>query len=188
MKIKKLHLLSLALIILSLASVQAQEKGSFRVNGGLTYGSKFGLEEDFSDSKGALGFNIGAEYLISTNIGFALGYSQFAKQNATIEEDGFTLDAEVWVSTIDVDLRYYFLNNGPQVYGLIGYSNVKVTAEVSLFGYSEKDSETENALNLGIGAIFPLSEKFGINAQTKWHKMPEEGHVVAHLGVVFQLN
>ncbi|SMD37071.1 Opacity protein [Reichenbachiella faecimaris] len=188
MKFKRYTLISLVLITISLETVEAQEKGTFRVNGGLTYGSKFGVEEDFSDSKGALGFNLGAEYLVGEDIGLALGYSQYAKQNATFSEDGFTIDAEVWVSTIDFDLRYYFLSDAVQVYGLLGYSNVKVTAEISLFGFTEKDSETDNAFNLGMGAMFPLSEKVAINTQAKWHKMSEEGHFVANLGIMFQLN
>ena len=184
----KTHLLTLVFVTLAFSIAQAQEKGKFRINGGLSYGSKFGIEEDFSDTKGALGFNLGAEVLVTDNIGLALGYSQFAKQNASISEDGFTLDADVWFSTIDFDLRYYFIKDAPQVYAIVGYSNVKATVEVSLFGFSEKDSDTENALNLGMGAIFPLSEKIGISSQIKWHKMPDEGHVVANLGVVFQLN
>lgn len=139
---------------------QAQEKGNLRFGAGFLYGTE--IEE--------LGLNLGAEYLITEKISIAPSYSIF-----------FTPDP-VSYNVFNLDGRYYFLTGGPQVYGLLGYANA--TSKVDFFGGEIKVSDS--GLNIGAGAIFPLNDKFGINAQLKY-STPGDGQLVLQGGVVYTI-
>ncbi|WP_422361932.1 outer membrane beta-barrel protein [Reichenbachiella sp.] len=183
---KQILIITFTLIV---SNIYAQEQGIFRLNGGLAYGTKLGVDKTTLENKGAFGFNIGAEYLIYDKIGVAISYSQFSKQKYSSSSfQGMTIETKSWGSTIDFDLRYYFLSENILAYGLIGYSNLRATAETSLFGSGTKLTATENGINLGVGTIIPISDKAGVNIQGKWQKWPDEDQFVFNTGITFQVN
>ena len=161
-------------------TAQAQEQGVFKFDGGLAYGSKSGTNNNFDD-EGKLGWSIGAEYFFSDIVSGHIGYTRFSK--SSLDFSGIaTID--IWLTTVDFDLRYYFSSDATLIYGLVGFSSVTAHAEID----GEKASEGENGFNAGLGAIIPMSDKVGFNLQGKWHKLPDAGQFVANAGISFRVN
>ncbi len=174
----KLKLLFISLILISSFSLHAQEEGIFRIDGGLAYGSKSGADSNGEES-GKLGWSLGLEYFFSDKVSAHVGHTRFFKSN--IELDFISTNIDIWLTTIDFDLRYYFSTDPTLVYGFAGFSSVKAHAEID--GTSE--SAGENGFNAGLGVIFPISDKVGFNLQGKWHKLPEEGQFIGNAGLTF---
>ncbi|MEQ9593138.1 MAG: hypothetical protein RLN86_11080 [Cyclobacteriaceae bacterium] len=142
----------------------AQEKGALRASGNLAYG--FEVEE--------LGFNLGAEYFITDNISGGLNFSIFFVEDpASFNE-------------FNIDGRYYFDSGKIQPFALIGISNAtsKFSGTVGGVPFDFKDSEV--GLNIGGGAVFPISEKLGINTQLKY-ATPFDGQFVIQGGVIYRI-
>lgn len=172
-------LILIVVLAMTLSNLYAQEEGIFRINGGLAFGTKAGTESDLSDSKGSIGFNVGGEYLVSDNVGLSASYTQFEKSSVNFL--GVSMD--VWISSLDFDLRYYVSTETP-VYIFAGLSAVKATAKAQ----GVKESESETGLNLGVGTIIPFSDKVGLNLQGKYHKLPEDDQFVFNAGIAIRLN
>ncbi|MEZ4943995.1 MAG: hypothetical protein R2804_00575 [Cyclobacteriaceae bacterium] len=156
---KKILLSSLILVGFMSVSM-AQETGDLRLGAGLIYGTE--IEE--------AGININAEYLFTEKISVAPSYSIF-----------FTPDP-VSYNVLNIDGRYYFLSGSAQVYGLLGFANA--TSKVEFLGAKIKASDS--GLNIGGGAVFPLSDTFGINAQLKY-STPGNGQLVFQGGLVYTI-
>ena len=159
---KKL-LLSFALVAFFGLAATAQEQGLIRATGGLAYGTE--VEE--------LGINIGGEYLITDVISGGANFTYF-----------FTPENITWTE-FNIDGKYYFLTDGPYVYGLagIGIVSYKVDVDFGPFG-SSSVSDSATGLNIGAGAIFPLSDNFGIQTQLKYNTA-YDGQLVIQGGVAF---
>ena len=159
---KKL-LLTATLVVAFGFAATAQEQGIIRASASLAYGTE--VEE--------IGINIGGEYLITDVISGGVSYTSF-----------FTPDP-VSFSSFNIDGRYYFLTDGPYVYGLFGFGIVRSEVDIDLGpfgGGSVSDSET--GLNLGGGAIFPFSDNLGAQAQLKYNTAAS-GQLVLQGGVVY---
>lgn len=150
-----------SLILVGCMSVSlAQEAGDLRVGAGLIYETE--IEE--------AGINLNAEYLFTEKISVAPSYSIF-----------FTPDP-VSFNVFNIDGRYYFLSGSAQVYGLLGFANA--TSKIEFFGSKLKSSDS--GLNIGGGAVFPLNDTFGINAQLKY-STPGDGQLVLQGGIVYTI-
>ncbi len=162
---KKFTILSLfAAFVLFGLSANAQEQGDIRVGAGLAYGTKAGI--DASGSKGALGINFGAEYLITDAISIAPSYTIFFKSEVDLGAFG---TAEFAPKALNIDARYYFTENG--LYGLVGFTSIG-------------DASTESGLNIGAGIMYPLSDNLFANGQVKY-QTPGDGQLVINAGVAF---
>ncbi|GAB4229853.1 MAG: hypothetical protein Tsb0034_01600 [Ekhidna sp.] len=139
---KKLLLTTALVAIFGVAN--AQEQGLIRVSAGLAYGTE--IEE--------MGINFGGEYLITDAISGGVSYTSFF------------VDDPASFSSFNIDGRYYFLSDGPYVYGMAGVGIVKSKVDLGPFG-SVSDSET--GINLGAGALFPFSDNLGALTQIKYN-------------------
>ncbi|MFZ1809007.1 MAG: hypothetical protein WAU36_17375 [Cyclobacteriaceae bacterium] len=150
-----------SLILVGFISISlAQKTGDLRIGAGLIYGTE--LEE--------AGININAEYLLTEKISLAPSYSIF-----------FVPDP-VSYNVLNIDGRYYFLSGSSQVYGLLGFANA--TSTIDFFG--SKIRARDSGLNIGGGALFPLNDTFGINAQMKY-STPGDGQLVLQGGIVYTI-
>lgn len=172
----KLKLLFVSLILISSFSLIAQQEGIVRLDVGPAYGSKSGATSTLDDT-GKAGASLGLEYFFSEKLSAHVGYTRFFNSNIEV----FGSDLQLWLSTIDFDLRYYFSTEPTLVYGFAGFSSA--SAHVKFDGESE--SASENAFNAGLGFTFPLGDNVGFNLQGKWHKLPDAGQFVANGGLSF---
>lgn len=175
MKLKSLFIL---FIIISSFSLHAQEEGIFRLDGGLAYGSKAGVDSN-GEEAGKLGWSLGLEYFFSDQVSAHVGHSRFFK--SSVEFDFINADFDIWLTTIDFDLRYYFSTDPTLVYGFVGFSSA--TGHIEFDG--TKETAGENAFNAGLGVVFPMSDKVGFNLQGKWHKLPDAGQFIGNAGLSF---
>lgn len=172
-----------ALSIFTLAgivSANAQEQGAIRVNGGFVYGTEAGYDG------GGIGINLGGEYFVTDEISIAPSYDYFFKS----EETFFGQTVSVQIGSLNLDGRYYFMNEDIQVYGLAGLSFLSAKVKVpNGFGAGGTTTVTDNetGLNIGGGVVFPLSDGISINGQLKY-QTPGDGQLVLGAGVVFAIN
>lgn len=162
----KTKLLALALVgLFAINGAKAQEQGDIRGNAGLTY--MFGPYG--GDAR--IGFGLGGEYLIIDALSIAPSYY-------------FSNKDDLKVNLFNIDARYYFMTGDTQVYGVVGYTSA--TLKSDFLGVSV--SSTEGGLNLGAGAIFAMSDSFGINAELKYglSKPADDAFgLFANVGAVF---
>lgn len=163
---KKISILMFAVAMLLAGSTYAQvEQGTIRANAGLTY-----MFKPF-DGDARAGFGIGAEYLITDAISIAPSYYLSDKD-------------DVKLNVLNIDARYYFMNDATQLYGVIGYQSV----QQKVSGGGVTVSVTEGGLALGAGAVIGLSDKIGINPELKYGltKPNDDAFgLLANLGVVY---
>lgn len=169
---KKFTILSLfAAFVLFGLSANAQEQGDIRAGAGLAYGTKAGV--DASGTKGAIGINLGAEYLFTDAISLAPSYTFFFKSSVG--------GADYNVSSFNIDARYYFGDSG--FYGLAGLGIV--SNKVSGGGFSVSGSET--GINLGAGYMYGLSDSMFLNGQAKYNTADfgDGGQITIQAGLAF---
>lgn len=135
----KTKILLLALIgLFAFNTSQAQSQGDIRVNAGLI---------NLFSPYGAdyrIGFGVGGEYLITDVISVSPSIY-------------FTNKDSNKLNIFSIDGRYYLMTDATQVYGVAGISFISGDG-----GFSE------TGLALGAGAIFGVSDNFGINAELKY--------------------
>ncbi len=160
---KKLLFTTTLIVFVGFAAI-AQEQGTIRATGALGYGTE--IEE--------VGINVGGEYLITDNISAGASFTYFfAPENVTF-------------NSFNIDGRYYFLTDGPYVYGLAGIGIVSTKVEIpGFFGVPATEvSDSETGLNIGAGAIFPFSDLLGGVVQAKYNTAGD-GQLVIQGGVTF---
>ncbi|MEP2024083.1 outer membrane beta-barrel protein, partial [Reichenbachiella sp.] len=120
-------------------------------------------------------------YVFTDAMSANLSYDWYFK--SSVDGGDFTL------SSFNIDYRYYFMTGDTQVYGLAGIGFMKGKFEVDGGGST---SSTETGLNIGVGAIFPLSDALGINAQLKYQTPKfqnfsgdESANIAINAGVVY---
>lgn len=177
----KTKLLALALVgLFSINGALAQEQGDMRGSLGLVLGTKAGISDD-GEFKMGFGITPAFEYVFTDAMSANASYDFYFK--SSVDGGSFTL------SSFNIDYRYYFMTDDVQVYGLAGIGFMK--------GKFKQDgggsiSNSETGLNIGVGAIFPLSDMLGFNAQLKYQTPKfqditgEEGSNIAiNAGVVY---
>lgn len=133
-------ILSALMLTLSLGSFAQKGKNSIQANVG--YGSK--IEN--------VGFGIQFNWAISKKMEFAPSINQF------LEKDGATY------KDINFDFHYLIpIGEKVKVYPLLGFSLVE-------WGYSSETATTSLQLNYGVGARYPLTEKFDLGIQVSKNK------------------
>lgn len=142
------------LSFLGLTAVQAQDAGSVRANLGFAYDTD--IEE--------LGLNFGAEYFITDAITVAPNYTIFF-----VDPGNF--------SALNIDGRYYFIKEGPQVYGLFGFALRFFDAGIF--------NDTDGGLNFGGGVLAPLGKNFSVHGQLKY-TTPFSGSFVIQGGIAYR--
>ena len=162
------------ILFFGLATVKSQETGKIKVNAGLAYGTEVGIDG------GGLGINLGGEYFITDEISAAPSYSSFFEDSEGPVSANF--------SAVNIDGRYYFLNDDFYIYGLLGLSILSFDIETPLgpFG-SIESSDSETGLNVGGGIVYPLDDQFDLNGQLKY-QTPGDGQIVLNLSLVFNIN
>ncbi|MEQ9465855.1 MAG: outer membrane beta-barrel protein [Ekhidna sp.] len=160
-------LLTATLVALFGFAATAQEQGEIRVGAGLVYGTKATVDLTDGDEKGALGINIGGEYLITDVISAAPSYTFFFKE----EEGG----ASVKTSSFNLDARYYFSDGKFYALAGLGFGSAKFSGG----GFSISDNET--GINLGGGAMIPAGDALYINGQLKYNTAFEQFVIQAGL-------
>jgi outer membrane protein W len=169
--------------ILGQANVIAQEKGDFRV--GVT--GALGTQSSVSGSSDAgLGLTFTGDYFVTDAIDISLGYTFFFKSSASLPSSEVSLES----GTVDLDGKYYFLNESVGVYGLFGLSLGFATITTTIdFGNGPTVfpvSDSKFAMNMGAGADYYLGDKLFLNGQAKYNFALEQ--VVFNLGVGFNMD
>jgi opacity protein-like surface antigen len=115
-----------------------------------------------------------------------LGYTFFFKSSESLLSSEISLES----STVDLDGKYYFLDESVGVYGLFGLSLgfAKVTTTIDIGNGPTTIPITDNkfAINIGAGADYYLSDRLFLNGPAKYNLALEQ--VVLNLGVGFNLN
>lgn len=161
------------------AEAPVQEQSKFRVGAGLVFGTKAGIADDGSES-GGMGINVGGEYFFTERIAAAPSFTYFLKSSNE--------NMSVRVSSLNLDGRYYFGNEGNiSFYGLAGVSVAfaKVSYDYGDYGKGSV-SDNETGLNVGGGLVYPLTEKYSLNAQVKYNTPLKQ--IALQAGVTFPLN
>jgi opacity protein-like surface antigen len=185
MKNRFLILIILA-VVLGQANVWAQEKGKFRIGVSGAMGTQSALNDAGNNNVG-FGVTFTGDYFASNAFNAALGYTFFFK--SSFSSPALSIDLES--STIDLDGKYYFLNEGVGVYGLLGFSLGFVKTETTIDlgigpGGTSSLSETKYGMNMGVGADYYLSDRLFLNTQVKYNLALEQ--IAINLGVGFSLN
>ena len=166
------------------AAVNAQQ-GKIRVGAGLAAGTEAAIDDDGSEQIG-FGINIGGEYFITDAISVAPSYTFFFES----EVDVLGFESSIRLNSLNIDGRYYFLQDNIEVYGLAGlsFASVNTTTTIDLFGQPttvEADGN-ETGLNIGGGVVLPLGDSFGLNGQIKYNTPLEQ--LILQAGVLISLN
>ncbi|TAJ14899.1 porin family protein [Marinilabiliaceae bacterium JC017] len=143
----------------------------FKIGGGLTMGTKMGIDDD-GDEKMGVGINVRGDYYFSEKFSVSPGFTYFFPG----APDGIDLNA--W--QINTDAHYHFYSNDViSVYGLGGlnYSHTKTEVDVSDFvngvindidpdlgfdiDFGGTAEETDGEVGFDIGAGVNFSKFFG---------------------------
>jgi len=120
-------------------NAQAQEKGTARVSvNGLYHG-------DFREG----GININYEYFLSQKFSGAAGWSYFF-----VGGDGN-------FSQSNIEGRYYLIKKPVQIYAMGGFA-------VFRRKFRSDEKVTTKGLSGGLGAVVPITGRFGFNVQAKY--------------------
>lgn len=168
-------ILAFVLVLSFSSQIMAQDQGQIRLGGSLALGSKAGIND--TGNKLGVGINFGGDYFIIDNLSAGLSYSYFFKSSYTIN----TIEISQRISSVNIDGKYYFLNDPINVYGLLGFSVLSVTAGIN----GTTSSSSELGINLGAGVDYPLSDKLSLNGQLKFNSPFEQ--LVINLGVFYTL-
>lgn len=177
----KTKLLALALVgLFAFNGAMAQEQGDIRGSLGLVLGTKAGISDE-GEFKLGFGLTPAVEYVFTDAMSANASYDLYFK--SSVDGGSFTL------GSFNIDYRYYFMTDDMQLYGLVGVGFMS--------GKFKQDgggtiSSSETGLNIGAGAIFPLSDMLGFNAQVKYQTPKfadisgEEGSNIAiNAGIVY---
>lgn len=183
---KKLFFATLLIFFFAMG-VHAQEQGAIRINAGLALGTEAAVDDDGSSALG-LGINVGGEYFITDVITIAPSYTYFFKS----EYGDANFGGSVRFGSFNIDGRYYFLMDGPQVYGLFGLSFASVNTEAT-FDFGQQggpqtisSSGSETGINIGGGVVLPLSDGMGLNGQIIYNTPLEQ--LIIGAGLAFRVN
>lgn len=185
---KKIILLVVVLMaFIGQSTLWAQEQGKIRAGLGLSMGTKAALDSDTGESKLGFGITVGGDYFITDAIVIAPNFTFFFKSSVQIT--GFDFSQKV--SNLDIDGKYYFLNDAVGVYGLFGLSLGFSTVEgvIDLSGFQPipfDESDSMFGVNIGGGADYYLSDKVFLNAQLKWNTPLEQ--LAINIGAGFNIN
>jgi opacity protein-like surface antigen len=140
----KIKLLALALVVFFMVnSATAQEQGDISLHGGTSFVfSPFGGD-------GTVGFGGGAEYAFTDGMSAYIDYMTYSPDGGKY-------------NVFSVDYRYYFMTDDFQVYGSAGYASVAIKPDGGT-------SISGGSFALGVGALYPVSDNFGITAAFKYN-------------------
>lgn len=161
----------------------AQEKGKIRLGAGVVYGTEASLGDD-SDNKGGIGFNLGGEYFITDKISAAPSFTYFMKS----ETDFLGGKLSGQPSSLNLDGRFYTGDGDVVFYGLVGLSMGFAKTEIKDSEVVENSSDSDNkaGINVGVGLVYPINERIGLNGQVKYNSPYEQLEIQA--GITFTLN
>jgi opacity protein-like surface antigen len=134
-------------LVAIMALVASAANAQFKYGGGLTLGTKMGMDDD-GDEKMGIGINVRGDYYFSEKFSVSPGFTYFFPGTP----DGYDMNA--W--QLNADAHYHFYSNESiGIYGLGGlnYSHVKVEIDVMPFGSAE-ESDGEIGIDLGAGIEF----------------------------------
>ena len=176
------------LLIFSSTSMMAQ----FKVGGGLTLGSKMGLDDDLSEKMG-FGINIRGDLGVTDKLSIAPGFTYFFPG----APDGYDLSA--WQLNADAHYTFAGLADNISVYGIAGLNYSHTKTEIDGLGdlgdafddlgdafgldmdfdISGDDSDNELGFDLGVGAS--MSKFYGeIKYDTSF-----DGQIAISVGILF---
>lgn len=161
----------------------AQEQSKIRLNAGLVYGTKAGLD------KGGIGLNIGGEYFFTEQISAAPSLTYFFKSKHETSSYYGSFVSSVQNTSVNLDGRYYFAEReGISFYGLAGLAiaSTKAVVKNSEGKVLADGSDSEVGVNLGAGLVYPYSEKFSLNGQIKYSTPFKQ--LVLQAGVTVPIN
>ena len=184
---KKIIVLAITLVLfIGQSTVWAQEKGQIRAAAGLALGTKAGTDSDTGESKLGFGITLGGDFFITDVISIAPNFTFFFKSN--FQATGVDLDTKA--SALDIDGKYYFLNDAVGVYGLFGISIgfAAIEGEIDFGGQPIPidDSDSKFGVNIGAGADYYLSDKVFLNVQLKYNTPLEQ--LAINIGAGFNIN
>ena len=159
---KKRILFIISVIALFSLSTTAQ----WRYGGGLTLGSKMGMDDDFSDKMG-FGIHGRADYTINEKFSIAGGLTYFFPSAPS------GIDLTYW--KLAADAHYTFMKEDFSLYGLagLGYNYAKVKWE----GFGSAD---DSEIGLDIGAGINFNKFFG---EIAYNTAPEQIEIT--VGILF---
>lgn len=145
-------------VVAIMALVASSANAQFKFGGGVTMGTKMGIDDD-GDEKMGFGINVRGDYYFSEKFSVAPGFTYFFPGSP----DGIDLSA--W--QLNADAHYHFYSNeSVSVYGIGGlnYSSMKAEFDLTDFlgefgdvlsvGGSAEETDNEIGIDLGVGANF----------------------------------
>lgn len=160
------------LLVAFVALFASASFGQFKYGGGLTLGTKIGVD-DTGDDKMGIGLNIRGDYAFNDKFSIAPGFTYFFPSVPS------GIDLTLW--QLNADAHYTFANAGSAaIYGIGGlnYSYEKV----ELQGWGE-DDDNEIGLDLGVGANF--GKFFGEIKYDSSMANDLDGQIALTVGILF---
>jgi len=147
---KKVILLGM-IVLFSMSFVNAQQ---ITVGGGLAYGT---------DIQKA-GITLNGQYFFSEKFAAAPSFIFYFPEKNSYSNSGFNTEAKSSVWEFNADVNYYFFSNDVVKFYGEGGLNIttarsKVKSSGNGFNQTQKVSDTEAGLNLGVGADFKAGDK-----------------------------
>ncbi|MEO9482032.1 MAG: outer membrane beta-barrel protein [Ekhidna sp.] len=138
-------LLTATLVAIFAFTSNAQEAGDMSINAGVGIATG-----PFGGDDSFTGFGGGFEYVFADAMSGTVEYYSYSK-------DGLT------ASALGVDFKYYFMTDDFKVFGKAGLTSLGA------------DVESTVGLNVGAGAIYALSDQFGLGAGLDYNLAKPDG-------------
>jgi outer membrane immunogenic protein len=156
---KQLFLIAVVGFLFAASTVSAQKVGGF-----LGYGAE--IE--------SLGIGVNGEFDLSQKLTLSPSFIFF------FPNDDFT-----WID-LNGNLNYYFLNEGVDLYGLVGL-NLAIVSYNGNNQVVEDNTDSELGLNFGFGANFDVGQKFEPFAEMKYAALSDFDQFSIIFGLKFRL-
>lgn len=118
--------------------------GQIKFGGGLTAGTKVGIDDDGEEKMG-FGLNIRADYALNDKFSIAPGFTYFFPSTPS----GY--DLTLW--QLNADAHYTFTEaGGAAIYGIGGLNYSYAKAEFDFMGVTAEADDSEVGVDLGVGA------------------------------------
>ncbi|MCG8582287.1 MAG: porin family protein [Bacteroidales bacterium] len=169
-------------LVAVMALVASAANAQFKYGGGITLGSKMGIDDDVSEKMG-IGINVRGDYYFSEKFSVSPGFTYFFPGTPDY------IDMSAW--QLNADAHYHFYTNESiSVYGIGGlnYSHTKWESDLTdFFGLddmfsvdgSAEDTDGEIGVDLGAGI------EFGIFFGEVKYDSAFDGQMALTFGVLF---
>ena len=153
---KQIIILVLVTLFASITAF-AQEKGDGRLFVSMAAGTKAALNNNGESTLG-LGVSLTDDYFLFNKFALVTSYTYFFPSTEILSTgQEISIDA----NALNIDVKYYLLANGIDLYGLFGISFASATASpTDLVGFATEEKVNKTGYNAGAGIDFHLGENY----------------------------